>query len=44
VRLEIALHTVKSHVHRLLSKLEVNSRLEVVAFARHVPVTATSPA
>ena len=37
VRLEIALHTVKSHVHRLLSKLELSSRLEVAAFASHGP-------
>jgi len=44
VRLEIALHTVKSHVHRLLSKLEVNSRLEVAAFARNGPAPATGPA
>jgi DNA-binding NarL/FixJ family response regulator len=44
VRLEIALHTVKSHVHRLLSKLEVNSRLEVAAFARGVPAAVTGPA
>ena len=40
VRLEITLHTVKSHVHRLLSKLEVNSRLEVAAFALNVPAAA----
>jgi DNA-binding NarL/FixJ family response regulator len=44
VRLEITLHTVKSHVHRLLSKLEVNSRLEVAAFALSVPATAAAPA
>ena len=30
-RLKIALHTVKSHVHRVLSKLAVQSRLEVAA-------------
>ena len=40
VRLEITLHTVKSHVHRLLSKLEVDSRLEVAAFALNVPAAA----
>lgn len=28
-RLEIALHTVKSHVHKVLSKLAIDSRLEV---------------
>ncbi|MFN2316473.1 MAG: response regulator transcription factor, partial [Gemmatimonadales bacterium] len=33
-RLGIALHTVKSHVHKVLSKLAVNTRLEVVAFAQ----------
>jgi DNA-binding NarL/FixJ family response regulator len=33
-RLSIALHTVKSHVHKVLSKLAVNSRLEVAAFSR----------
>jgi DNA-binding NarL/FixJ family response regulator len=41
-RLEIAVHTVKSHVHRLLSKLQVNSRLEVAAFTRQGP--AAGPA
>jgi DNA-binding NarL/FixJ family response regulator len=34
-RLQIALHTVKSHVHKVLSKLPVNSRLEVAAFSRN---------
>jgi len=33
-RLSIALHTVKSHVHKVLSKLAVNSRLEVAAFSQ----------
>lgn len=32
-RLEIALHTVKSHVHRVLAKLAVNNRLEIAAFS-----------
>lgn len=31
--LDIALHTVKSHVHKVLSKLSVNSRLEVAAYS-----------
>jgi non-specific serine/threonine protein kinase len=31
-RLKIALQTVKGHVHRVLEKLAVNSRLEVAAF------------
>ena len=42
VRLEIAVQTVRSHVHRLLSKLEVNSRLEVAAFAHDA--SASGPA
>ena len=28
----VAVHTVKSHVHNVLEKLALNSRLEVVAF------------
>ncbi len=32
-RLQIALHTVKTHVHRVLAKLEVNSRIEIAAFS-----------
>ena len=39
-RLQIALHTVKSHVHKVLSKLSVNSRLEVAAFSRNRPAAA----
>lgn len=31
-RLDIAVHTVKSHVHNVLEKLALRSRLEVVAF------------
>lgn len=31
-RLHIAIHTVKSHVHNVLEKLALHSRLEVVAF------------
>ncbi|MCC6245349.1 MAG: response regulator transcription factor [Gemmatimonadaceae bacterium] len=31
-RLGIAIHTVKSHVHNVLEKLALHSRLEVVAF------------
>ena len=31
-RMNIAVHTVKSHVHNVLEKLALNSRLEVAAF------------
>lgn len=33
-RLHIAVHTVKSHVHNVLEKLALRSRLEVAAFSR----------
>ncbi len=33
VRMGVALHTVKSHVHNVLEKLALNSRLEVAAFS-----------
>jgi DNA-binding NarL/FixJ family response regulator len=33
-RLNIAIHTVKSHVHNLLEKLALHTRLEVAAFTR----------
>lgn len=36
-RLAIALHTVKTHVRKVLSKLAVNSRLEVAALAHERP-------
>jgi DNA-binding NarL/FixJ family response regulator len=32
-RLQIALHTVKSHVHNVLEKLALHSRLQVAAYA-----------
>ncbi len=32
VRMHVAVHTVKSHVHNVLEKLALHSRLEVVAF------------
>jgi DNA-binding NarL/FixJ family response regulator len=32
-RLNIAVHTVKSHVHNVLEKLSLRSRLEIVAFS-----------
>jgi DNA-binding NarL/FixJ family response regulator len=34
-RLHIAIHTVKSHVHNVLEKLALHSRLEVAAFSRN---------
>ena len=34
VRLHIATHTVKSHVHNILEKLTLSSRLQIAAFAR----------
>jgi DNA-binding NarL/FixJ family response regulator len=39
IRLHIAVHTVKSHVHNVLEKLSLHSRLEVAAFshARGLP-------
>jgi len=33
-RLYIATHTVKSHVHNILEKLELNNRLQIAVFAR----------
>jgi DNA-binding NarL/FixJ family response regulator len=33
VRLHIATHTVKSHVHNILEKLALSSRLQIAAFA-----------
>jgi DNA-binding NarL/FixJ family response regulator len=34
LRLHIATHTVKSHVHNILEKLMLSSRLQIAAFAR----------
>jgi len=36
-RLQIATHTVKSHVHNILEKLALGSRLQIAAFARKKP-------
>jgi len=33
IRIGVAVHTVKSHVHNVLEKLALNSRLEVAAFS-----------
>lgn len=41
-RLNIAIHTVKSHVHNVLDKLALRSRLEVVAFV-HGKSTSAPP-
>jgi DNA-binding NarL/FixJ family response regulator len=38
-RLHIAVHTVKSHVHNVLEKLALHSRLEVVAFTHAAGAT-----
>ena len=35
VQLHIATHTVKSHVHNILEKLALRTRLQVASFARH---------
>ena len=42
-RLQIALHTVKRHIHKLLSKLAVNSRLEVAAFSQNGEAPEMAP-
>lgn len=46
-RLHIAIHTVKSHVHNVLEKLALHTRLEVAAFTRSdagpKPLLASSP-
>lgn len=39
VRLNVAIHTVKTHVHKVLQKLAVRTRLEVAALL-HTSVTA----
>lgn len=41
-RMRISVHTVKCHVHALLSKLALNSRLEVAALS-HQGVTGVEP-
>ena len=37
LRLNIATHTVKSHVRNLMEKLELHTRLQIAAFANRVP-------
>lgn len=39
IRLHIAVHTVKSHVHNVLAKLALQSRLQVAAFTHAESVT-----
>jgi DNA-binding NarL/FixJ family response regulator len=34
-QLHIATYTVKSHVHNVLEKLELSTRLQIAAFVRH---------
>ncbi|MEP6571204.1 MAG: response regulator transcription factor [Gemmatimonadota bacterium] len=41
-RLNIAVHTVKSHVHNLLEKLALHSRLEVAAYSHSEGANRTS--
>jgi DNA-binding NarL/FixJ family response regulator len=36
-RLHIATHTVKSHIHNILEKLALNTRLQIATFARKPP-------
>lgn len=42
-RLHIAVHTVKSHVHNVLEKLALRTRLEVAAFTRGVERHVSTP-
>jgi two-component system nitrate/nitrite response regulator NarL len=42
-RLHIAVHTVKSHVHNVLEKLALRSRLEVAAFSHSRSISRTPP-
>ena len=42
-RLHIAIHTVKSHVHNVLEKLALHTRLEVAAFTRGLARSPTEP-
>jgi DNA-binding NarL/FixJ family response regulator len=42
-RLQIALHTAKSHVHKVLSKLAVNKRLDVAALSQNGAPPAGAP-
>jgi DNA-binding NarL/FixJ family response regulator len=42
-RMGIAVHTVKSHVHNVLEKLALNSRLEVAAFSHSRGSSEPSP-
>jgi len=44
IRLHIAVDTVKSHVHRLLQKLSLRSRVEIIAQARFSETRSRHPA
>ena len=43
-RLNIATYTVKSHVHNILEKLALHSRLQIAAHAHQAATTANQPA
>jgi two-component system nitrate/nitrite response regulator NarL len=42
-RLNIAVHTVKSHVHNVLEKLSLRSRLEIAAFSHAQRIASKNP-
>jgi DNA-binding NarL/FixJ family response regulator len=42
-RMHVAIHTVKSHVHNVLEKLALHTRLEVAAFTRGEGRRTASP-
>jgi DNA-binding NarL/FixJ family response regulator len=42
-RLQIAVHTAKNHVHKVLSKLALGSRLEVAAFSQRTAAQSAGP-
>ena len=42
-RLHLATYTVKSHVHNILEKLALHTRLEIAAYAQRDPPSETDP-